>query len=297
TADADDGEQTGFRVYRRGVAVIALCAVYLTVGWFNAHNVERTHYELTTDKELPGGSLRIAHIADSHIGTTFDGEGFGEYLEVIQAENPDVLLITGDLIDDSTPREEMLAACRQFSRISTTYGIYFVYGNHDKGYGRHGYDANELEAELAANGVTVMEDDVVQITDSVSIIGRRDRDDSRRREFVGEGAGTERMSMGEITQDIAPETYTVVLDHQPNDYDAQAEAGVDLVLSGHTHGGQLIPLGPIGRIIGANDRTYGHERRDSTDFIVTSGISDWEIDFKTGTKSEYVIIDITQENE
>ncbi|MBE6760050.1 MAG: hypothetical protein E7554_08175, partial [Ruminococcaceae bacterium] len=39
TADADDGEQTGFRVYRRGVAVIALCAVYLTVGWFNAHNV------------------------------------------------------------------------------------------------------------------------------------------------------------------------------------------------------------------------------------------------------------------
>ena len=77
-----------------------------------------------------------------------------------------------------------------------------------------------------------------------------------------------------------------------NDYDAEAEAGADLVLSGHTHGGQMLPINRIGEWIGANDFTYGYERIDSTDFIVTSGISDWAIDFKTGCRSEYVVIEI-----
>ncbi len=83
-----------------------------------------------------------------------------------------------------------------------------------------------------------------------------------------------------------------MMDHQPNDY--ANEAGyADLVVSGHTHGGQLIPIGIIGKLIGAFDRAYGWEKRDGTDFIVTSGISDWAILFKTGTKSEYLIINVT----
>lgn len=72
----------------------------------------------------------------------------------------------------------------------------------------------------------------------------------------------------------------------------QAEAKVDLVLCGHTHGGQLFPFNQVGKWIKANDLVYGHEKRDETNFIVTSGISDWAIKFKTGTKSEYVMIDI-----
>ena len=67
---------------------------------------------------------------------------------------------------------------------------------------------------------------------------------------------------------------------------------VDLVLSGHTHGGQLFPLGYIGLLMGANDEFYGLHQRENTNFIVNSGISDWAIDFKTGTFSEVGIIDI-----
>ena len=87
--------------------------------------------------------------------------------------------------------------------------------------------------------------------------------------------------------------YTIVLDHQPHDYDDEVKAGVDLVLSGHTHGGQLFPLAPIGYLSGANEQIYGMKKRgDHMVSIVTSGISDWAIDYKTGTFSEYVIIDI-----
>ena len=77
--------------------------------------------------------------------------------------------------------------------------------------------------------------------------------------------------------------------------DADAKAGA-LVLSGHTHGGQMIPIMQFSRWfnIGVNDNIYGMEKRKDTDFIVTSGISDWAIKFKTGCRSEYVMIDINR---
>lgn len=87
-----------------------------------------------------------------------------------------------------------------------------------------------------------------------------------------------------------------MLDHQPNDYDDEAETNADLVLSGHTHGGHIFPIGPASLLVGANDQVYGKKRVNGTDFIVTSGLSGWEVPFKTFAKSEYVIIDIESEN-
>ncbi len=279
--------QSVHRAYITGIVVLAVCAVYLAIGMYQAYHVRRTPYSLTTDKKLPDGKLRIVQIADSHIGTTFGPEKFAEYLRVIAKENPDILVITGDFVDDNTTRDEMLAACRAFAEVKLRYGIWFCYGNHDKGYYNYrGYTWEELEAALEANGVTVLEDEAVLLADSFYIIGRRDRND----------AGHGRLTAEELTGGLDKGRYMIVLDHQPNDYAAESEAGIDLVLSGHTHGGQLIPLGPIGRLIGANDRTYGTETRGNTTFIVTSGISDWEIRFKTGTKSEYVVIDIVSES-
>lgn len=78
------------------------------------------------------------------------------------------------------------------------------------------------------------------------------------------------------------------------DYEALKDANMDLVLSGHTHGGQLFPLMTIKNHsnIAEDDRVYGYEKRENTNFIVTSGISDWAIKFKTGCKSEYLLINI-----
>ena len=129
------------------------------------------------------------------------------------------------------------------------------------------------------NGVHVLEDEYLTV-DDLTIIGRRDSGDESRAE------------MSELMKNVSPDSYTIVLDHEPNDYDNEAAANADLVLSGHTHGGQLFPVTYVGEWFRINDATYGYERRKNTDFIVTSGISDWEIFFKTGTKSEYVIIDI-----
>ena len=92
--------------------------------------------------------------------------------------------------------------------------------------------------------------------------------------------------------EIDTSKYIIIMDHQPTDYDNESNTAVDLVLSGHTHGGQLFPFNNAGKLFGLSDSIYGHTHLNGTDFIVTSGISDWALLFKTGTKSEYVIINV-----
>lgn len=273
-----------------GLCALLISAVYLSCGWYLAHHVWEKDYRITTEKEV--GNLRIVQFADSHVGTTFHAEGFAEQVARMQETNPDVVVVTGDYVDDDTTREDMIAACEALGSLKTTYGVYFAFGNHDKGYYGdmyRGYSGADLVAELEKNGVHVLQDEVVSLDDRFYLIGRKDRSE--------EQMGASRLTMEELTRGLDPERFSIVLDHQPHDYAAQEETKVDLVLSGHTHGGQLFPINYLGEWTGENEKTYGLEKRGSTNFIVTSGISDWAIKFKTGCKSEFVVIDIEENHE
>ena len=277
-----------FRRYWAGAAAVVLCAAWLTAGWINVNGVWRKAYAIQTEKNV--GSLRIALLSDSHMGTTFHADGFAEHLADVQAEQPDVVVFVGDFADESTSREDMIAACRALGALDTPYGVYFVFGNHDKNnYAgeRRAYTGEALAAELEKNGVVVLEDETVLIADQFYLIGRQDASEEQEHR-------NGRASMAELTQNLDAEKFMIVLDHQPRDYASQAESGVDLVLSGHTHGGQLIPLKQLMEIPGlsGDDNVYGLQTRGNTSFIVSSGISDWALQFKTGCRSEYVIIDI-----
>lgn len=268
--------------YYAGAIALFVTIIYMGTGWYLAHNVWCTAYTVDTDKM--SGNLRIVQIADSHVGTTFDGEGFAGHIKKIQEEKPDVVVVTGDYVDDDTSREDMVAACKALGSLQTTYGTYYVFGNHDKGYygsEYRGYSGDDLVAELKKNGVSVLQDESVLLDNRFYIIGRQDRSE-----------GANRMEMNDLVKNLDKSKYMIVLDHQPHDYDAQKESGVDLVLSGHTHGGQLFPINYVGEWTKENEKTYGLMKRENTNFIVTSGISDWAIRFKTGCKSEYVLVDV-----
>ena len=267
--------------YINGFIAIGLTFVYLAYGWIMAHTVLQTDYELETDKALGGESIRVVAIADLHAGMTLTGEELFRECERINELSPDVVVICGDFVDDDTSREEMLEACEAMGRLKTRYGVYFVFGNHDRGYYRDkAFSEEELRASLAENGVRVLSDEVVLINDAFYIAGREDR------------SSKDRKSASELLSGIDKSKYVIMLDHQPNDYDAISESGADLVISGHTHGGHIFPAGIFGMIMGANDMLYGMETVDDTTFIVTSGISGWAIPFKTFTSSEFVVIDI-----
>lgn len=277
-----------FKRYYAGITAIVFTIVYLAAGWYGAHHVWEKNYTIETDKAV--GNFRVALLSDFHTGTTFHGDGFSEHMKEIGKQNPDVVLVAGDFVDDDTTKEDMIRCCQALGEMKTTYGVYYVFGNHDKGYypsDYRGYTGDDLIAELEKNGVTVLQDQNVLIDNRVYIIGRQDRS-----EDVEKGKG--RADMATLTQDLDDSKFSIVMDHQPADYEAQAASGVDLVVSGHTHGGQLFPLMNIENLtgLGGDDKVYGYEKRGNTNFIVTSGISDWAIKFKTGCRSEYVLIDI-----
>ena len=275
------GKQT--KIYWQGWLALLTAAVYLAVGYYQCVHVWKTEYSLSSDKSVE--PLRIALLADSHIGTTIDGKGFEAYLDEIMLEKPDLILIPGDFVDDGTTRADLLTACRALGQPDTKYGVWFAYGNHDRGYfNSRDFSAEDLVHALEENHVHILEDEVAPIGD-LCIVGRRDASFGQRAELAA------------LLEDVDPEKYIIVLDHEPTDYENEAATNADLVVSGHTHGGQLIPLGTVGKLFAGNERTYGYERRNRTDFIVTSGISDWAVHFKTGTRSEYVIITLNASEE
>ncbi len=270
-----------FKIYWQGALAMFITAVYLCIGWYYAHNVWQTNYNLKTTKDLGMDSLRIVQISDSHLGATFHWQGFAKHMKEIEKTNPDIIVVTGDYVDDDTTKEDMVKCTEILGQTKTTYGIYMIYGNHDKGYfNSRDFSVVDLEKELEKNNIILLEDEVKLIDDKFYLVGRQDRSMQNR------------MSADELTKDLDASKYIVMLDHQPNDYDNEEKTSTDLVLSGHSHGGQMFPIGITGELTGANDKTYGLEVRNDTTFIVNSGISDWAIKFKTATFSEYGVIDI-----
>lgn len=270
-----------FKCHLAGWLAIVSSVLYLGSGYYLCVSVIEKDYNITTDKDIT--PLKIALIADSHIGTTFDGNGFASHLDKIKASSPDILLIAGDFVDDGTKKADMEIACKALGKMNLKYGVWYAYGNHDEGYFNHrDFTAEDLESSLINNDIHILADEYELIDDMFYIVGRLDKNVS----------GNIRKPIDELLKGIDENKYVIVMDHEPNDYAAEAKSKSDLVLSGHTHGGQMIPIRHVGVLVGANDATYGYERINNTDFIVTSGISDWALKFKTGTRSEYVILNI-----
>ena len=264
---------------------IVVTVIYLGIGLYQNFHIYETIYDIETKKDIGEDNFRIIQISDSHVGTTFDGNGFKKIIGEINTKNPDIVVITGDLVDDSTSHEDMVLTCEALKLVESKYGVYFVYGNHDKGYYNTNFTKEELENNLLINNVNILEDEIVEITDNIILIGRQDK------------SVIKRASIKDLTYGIDESKYIIDLNHQPNAYDNESKSNVDLVLSGHSHGGQLFPLGPISKWINANDEYKGMHVINNTTFIVNTGISDWELLFKTFTKSEYVTINIRGKHE
>jgi len=270
--------------YYPGICAIVFVFVWLAIGWVNAHRVVKTEYDIPTTKELGVDSLRVIGLSDLHIGATFHWQEFEEYVDEINAQHPDLVVIMGDYVDDDTSKEDMERCSKAMSRLQTRYGVYFVYGNHDEGYWNNsarGYSLEDMDRQLEANKVKILRDETEHIIGNVYLCGRLDKVRSR-----------ERKNASVLMQDRKASDYVITLDHEPNDFDAESASNMDLVISGHTHGGQFLGLGPVGVWIGANDAYYGHEKRGNTDFIISSGIGDWALKFKTGCIAEYVVLDV-----
>ena len=273
------------KIYCGGLLAIFLAGVYLFAGYLNAIHVSFTNYEIKSGKLQQGEQLKVAMIADLHLGTTMGVKELANYCQEIDAKKVDVVLLVGDIFDERSPESEIQKACELFGAINSTYGTYYVYGNHDLGTYRRSYSLSkqQLEEYLYNANVQVLDDGVVLIDDDFYLIGRS------ALTYIGKN---NRGSIQELLQGLDPSKYMILLDHQPKELALAADLGIDLLVSGHTHGGQLWPVGLFSRLFHIDELTYGEEVIDSMHAIVTSGIAGWGYSVKTGAKSEIVIIEI-----
>lgn len=174
------------KVYRCGLVPVLLTAVVFLFGCWNIRHVTATEYSVTTDKQLREEGYRIALISDLHFGLTLDAGELQEYADEISAKQPDLVILDGDIVDENTAYGEMCAAAEVLGSIQSTYGTFYVFGNHDKNaYTRNpAYTAAQLQEELEKNGITVLVDELYTINEELVLVGRDDpgtpQEDSRK---------------------------------------------------------------------------------------------------------------------
>ena len=228
--------------------------------------------ELTSSKPLEK-PLRMVMISDLHLGYHNTRADLAKWVDKINAERPDAVLIAGDIVDISVRPliEENMA--EEFHRLNAP--IYACLGNHD-------YYARESKARKFFDdaGITLLRDSSVVIGNNVTVIGRDDRTN------VG------RKSVAQLMRTVDKNHFTILLDHQPYNLERAEKAGVDFQFSGHTHYGQVWPISWIEDAIYEN--AYGKSARGNTQYYVSSGIGIWGAKFRIGTQSEYVVVTLKQ---
>jgi predicted MPP superfamily phosphohydrolase len=249
-------------------------------------HVEFKEYSLQTEKMLESDKLTIAMISDLHLGTTMNAKKLEEYCTQINEKNPDVILLLGDIFDENTDKESMELACQAFGTLSSRYGTYYVFGNHDVNNYRPivSLEKRDITDNLIKNKIKILDDESTMINNSFYLIGRSD---------ISFFKNSKRKTISQLIEPLDTNKYMILLDHQPLELETAASLGIDLQLSGHTHSGQIWPIGLIAKVFHINELNYGNKKIENYNAIVTSGIGCWGYPLRLGSNSEIVIIQIT----
>ena len=285
-----------FQIYSTGAAVL-LCAILIVFGVFQARFVKTVNYTLTLPSP-PSGSfqssdngIRIALVSDLHIGRTIGEKWIEKIVDVINKAEPDIVCLAGDIFDGNISGiKDLPGVVSQLKRINASLGVYACLGNHDiDRMSFTGAGTERVEAILKQAGIILLQDDVYTIREGLFIAGRKDARPI--------GMKADRKTAEELLAGL--NGVIIVLDHQPTQFPQLELAGADLVLSGHTHKGQVFPGNLITRSmfkrLGATH--YGYWQGETVSEtrmqgVVTSGSAYWGPPVRVGTNSEVAVIDL-----
>lgn len=268
-----------------------LLILIVWTAWGNAA-LELNTYTISS-RGLPDAfdGYRIAQVSDLH-NAEFGG-GNQRLLDMLREAEPDMIAITGDLIDSrKTNIAVALAFAEEAVRIAPCY---YVSGNHEARVPEY----RELKAGLEAAGVTVLDDARVEIEisgKSITIIGVNDP--SFLADYLTSDAAVMDRKLSELSSEDAG--FTILLSHRPELFDTYAAHEMDLVLTGHAHGGQFrLPL--IGGLIAPNQGLFpkyddGLYSEGNTNIIVSRGLGNSIIPFRFNNRPEVVLIELKSQN-
>jgi len=263
------------------VLVAGAALVVVIAGSLNAVRPRVRDLDIRIDKPAGGRTgMTVVVGSDLHLGMVSGISRLRAFVTMVNALGPDLVLLPGDIVDESVTAKEEDKMTSVFQTIRAPLGIYSVPGNHEY------YSGLEQNlAFLAKCGVRVLQDEAVKVAGCLWLVGRRDPTALRR--------GEARVPIGEIMARAGLDKACpiVLLDHQPLGLGQAEEAGIDLELSGHTHAGQLFPLNIVNKRI--YEQNWGYLRKGKTQYYVSCGFGTWGPPVRTGSIPEIMRIHLT----
>lgn len=254
--------------------MVGFIGLLMLCGYLKYRIKERVEIPIAINKELQkNDSLKIVAISDLHLGYNIGKKELQGWVRLINREEPDVVLIAGDILDNSirpVMKEDLALDLRE---IKARYGVFAIMGNHDYMAGVE----NSAKFMHEAN-IKLLRDETVLVDSTFYIVGRDDKTNSRRK------------SLDQLMGSIDKTKPIILLDHQPYNLEEAEKNGIDFQFSGHTHRGQVWPISLITDAI--YEDSYGSLKKGNTNIYVSSGIGIWGGKFRIGTQSEYTVINI-----
>lgn len=266
-----------FIPYSSSIIVLCITILLLSWGYKNYTNPKINTVDIRLNKHFEGGRLKVVAISDVHLGYGTTREQLSSYIRKIEEQNPDMIMICGDLIDNSVVPVCQEKMSETLSLLNAPLGIYMVPGNHEYISG-----IDECQKLLSETNIKLLRDTVIALPNGIQIIGRDDR------------FNRQRLSLQELMNLSDSNSPVIVMDHQPYEVELFSQLGGDLQFSGHTHNGQIWPISIITDFLFS--QSYGYRLWGDTHVYVSSGLSLWGPPFRIGTDSELVVFNIYSEN-
>ena len=259
------------------ITTISIVAV-MYMGSYRFRNPTVTKLEININKEAGDiSTLRIVAVSDVHLGYLINKKYATHYVNLINEQNPDIILFVGDIIDAEIAPIIEQNMQEDFLRLNAPLGVYSCTGNHE-----YRYEADYKIDWLNANaGIKMIRDSAVLIDSSFYVVGREDWIIPTRKDL--------KEILAE--QNVNSELPIFVLNHTPNDLDEEMNNGADIALYGHTHDGQVFPFNVLTRLM--FEVSNGYKKKGDTNVYVSSGLGLSGPQYRIGTKSEIVVMDVT----
>ncbi len=263
-----------FPAFRHGFWMAVLIdAAVLTYGNWNYRHPRVETVRLALPHTEAGMPRRIVAVSDVHLGEGTGRKQLERYVDMINAQQPDVILIAGDLIDNSVRPLWRDGMAEELQRLRAPMGIFMAPGNHEYISG-----IEAVSEFLKQTPVTLLRDSVVQLPGNLTLIGRDDRMNRRR-------AG-----LDSLVKKAPNDSPIIVLDHQPYHIQRADSLGVDLLFCGHTHRGQVWPINWVTDAM--YEQSHGYRRWPRAHVYVSQGLSLWGPPFRIGSFGEIVIFEL-----
>ncbi|WP_246553605.1 metallophosphoesterase [Paenibacillus tritici] len=269
-------------VTEAGATLLAMLAIFLIWGSRNAWSTVVRSHRLNVDKSI-GTSvpLTVAVASDLHLGNIVGNRHLRRMVKEMNAMNPDIVLLAGDVLDDSIEPFIRNGMDQQLKLLKARYGVYAVLGNHEY-YGGSIAQYTEVMKNI---GIQVLQDEVVEVS-GVYVVGRKDK----TAEAMEAGG---RLSVDALLEGVDRTKPIIMMDHQPTGFGVASQAGVDVLLSGHTHRGQIAPNHWITRRLFELD--WGYLLKNKLHVIVSSGYGTWGPPIRLASRSELIKLEIVLE--